>query len=173
MSDLIGRFLGFEERLGRGLVKFAYYILLIFLCVAAINAFFLYIFRLEFVSWILVPFQFIGLVIALRVVAEALLAILSIQDDSAHAEEMIDGFESGITPRPTAPAATATVHEPSKPAAMNAVEDADESEEEETASKPAAKKTTKKAAKKSAKKSAANGADSSGTDDTPEGSSAS
>ena len=111
VSDLIGRFLSFEERLGRGLVKFGYYLAIGFLVIWTVFALFKYLFSWQIGAFFLVPFQFIGLVIALRVTSETLLSILSIDENKPHGAS--DGFEAGITP---SPAPSTTMHETRAPA---------------------------------------------------------
>lgn len=98
MSDLIGRFLSFDELLGRGLVKFAYFITLFYLVVAHLFYLVTHLFALEIGEMLLVPFQFLFWVLAVRLIAEMLMAILSIDDRLQGVTVSNDGFEAGLTP---------------------------------------------------------------------------
>jgi hypothetical protein len=113
VSDLIGRFLSFEEHLGRGLVKFAYYVALFYLVVVSLYELVAHLFDGEFGRFLLVPFEFLLALLVLRVVAELVIAVLSIDDNLRGAAGTVDGMEAGLTPRPVATpshrqAATAT-----------------------------------------------------------------
>jgi hypothetical protein len=90
MSNAIGRFLSFEETLGKGLVKFAYYVLLAALAVMTLGLMIGAIGTmidgdvLEGLGlFILAPIRFAIAVIVLRVLAELVLAVLSIDDSLA------------------------------------------------------------------------------------------
>lgn len=115
MSDLIGRFLSFEEHLGRGLVKFAYYVALFYLVVIALYDMIGYLFGgFKLGQFLLVPFQFLLSVLVLRIAAEFMMAILSIDDNLQGANADTDGFEAGLTPQP---APSTTMHPTNAPAA--------------------------------------------------------
>ena len=98
MSDLIGRFLSFDELLGRGLVKFAYFISLFYLVVIHLFHLGNELYHLEIGNLLLVPFQFLFWVLVVRLIAEMLLAILSIDDRLQGVTVSNDGFEAGLTP---------------------------------------------------------------------------
>ena len=169
MNDLIGRFLTFEETLGRGLVKFAYFVvlaLLFFVMVASVIGGIVQMFD-DFGEglWQVVraPFAFLLWVILLRVGTEVVLAILSIDDnltEGARAQGQLPFGMGSSSPLPpsgdtasSAPAAPAT---PSpKPASSGAAK------AEKTPAKPAAKKTTKAAASTPSTKKTASAAKSS------------
>lgn len=99
MSDLIGRFLSFEEQLGRGLVKFAYYVALFYWTVISVFALIGHLISLDIGPFLLVPFWFLAGVLVLRVIAEFLIAVLSIDDTLRGATQPAEGFEAGLTPR--------------------------------------------------------------------------
>ncbi len=150
MTELIGRFLSFEEHLGRGLVKFAYYVALFYLVVLSLYdmvGFLFGGFRLG--QFLLVPFKFLISILVLRVVAELVMAILSIDDHLQQgARATDDGFEAGLTP--STPAPSTTIHDAATPAPPTApVEEA--SEETTGEAEEAARKAEKKAAKKAKK----------------------
>lgn len=115
MSDLIGRFLSFEEHLGRGLVKFAYYVALFYLVVVSLYGMIKYLFTMQFGEFLLVPFQFLLQLLLLRVGAELVMAILSIDDNLQGATTSTEGFEAGLTPSDRSASPT-TVHDSPKPA---------------------------------------------------------
>jgi len=150
MSELVGRFLSFEEDLGDGLVKFVYYVLLFLLIVTSlydwVMAFF-HIFAGK--PWsslglflVGVPLRFMLGLLLLRVGAEVILAILSIDDSLKKSEPDGDTMSSGLN-LGTVPASAST----KTPAEV--VED-----DEEPTARPRTKKATKKSAKKTAKKAA-------------------
>lgn len=138
MKTLASRFLTFEETLGAGLVKFAYYVLLTVLIVttivsmiAGIIAMFTTGFWVGLGALLIAPIQFVIGLILLRVATELVLAVLSIDDNLSGENGRGD---TALAPRiqpvpPTAPA------EP-KPAAKKT-----------TVKKAPTKKTTKKAVK--------------------------
>jgi hypothetical protein len=101
MKDVIGRFLTFQETLGAGLVKFAYYVLLtlfvIATLVAMIGGIILMFDDLGAGLWQLVaaPFQLVIAAILLRIATELVLAVLSIDD------QLTDGARTeGAMPKP-------------------------------------------------------------------------
>lgn len=104
MSDVIGRFLSFDEQLGRGLVKFAYFLSLFYLVVIHVVELFRHLIHLEIGPFLLVPFKFLLFVLALRIAAEFLIAVLSI-NDRLQEEAMVAeaGSSSGLTPEPGTP----------------------------------------------------------------------
>ncbi|MBB4658048.1 DUF4282 domain-containing protein [Parvularcula dongshanensis] len=176
MSDIIGRFLTFEETLGRGLVKFAYFVLLI---VGAIGTIVTMIggvvlmfedFGAGFWQFIAAPFWFLIAVILLRIGAEVVNAVLSIDDNLTHGARIDgrmparlpgvseSGTRAGVTPPPPASAATA-----SSSSAAHAATGAPN----EVVS-PAKKATKKRTKKKAAKKTAPSGPASSSSDATRE-----
>lgn len=108
MSELIGRFLSFEDHLGRGLVKFAYYLALFFAVVT--NVYFLLkaLFGFHLGDAVIVICQAALWIVVLRVGAELALAILSIDDNLQQGRRTGDGFEAGLTPA----AATKTTDTP-------------------------------------------------------------
>ena len=106
MSELIGRFLSFEEHMGRGLVKFVYYVLLFLLVVTTLYdlAIALYgMFAVKFWPnlWqflVFQPLKFFVMLLLLRVGAELIIAVLSI-DDNIRGEEMSDDtMSTGLNP---------------------------------------------------------------------------
>lgn len=124
MSDLIGRFLSFEDHLGRGLVKFAYYLALFYLVVVSLYELIKYLFAGQFGDFLLVPFQFLLQLLLLRIGAEVVMAILSIDDHLQGVATSTEGFEAGLTP---SDAPSTTVYDAAKPAPV------EEDAEEETA----------------------------------------
>ncbi|MEM6649067.1 MAG: DUF4282 domain-containing protein [Pseudomonadota bacterium] len=106
MSDLIGRFLSFEEHLGRGLVKFAYYVALFYLIVISLFEMITFLFGGKFGEFILVPFGFLLQLLLLRVGAELIMAVLSIDDNLQGNGFSADGVEAGLTPAPTTPSSS-------------------------------------------------------------------
>ncbi|WP_370336229.1 DUF4282 domain-containing protein [Parvularcula marina] len=102
MSDLIGRFLSFDEHLGRGLVKFAYFVSLFYIVVIHLFHLVGHLIHLDIGEFLLVPFKFLLWVLVLRILAEFLMAVLSIDDHLQTAGGMQDGFEAGLTPEPGA-----------------------------------------------------------------------
>lgn len=102
MSDLIGRFLSFEDHLGRGLVKFAYYLALFFLVVSTLYHMVRHLFDGDIGDFLLEPFQFVLWLVLFRVAAELALAILSIDDQLQGGIGSMEGFEAGLTPSPSA-----------------------------------------------------------------------
>ncbi|MEM6745820.1 MAG: DUF4282 domain-containing protein [Pseudomonadota bacterium] len=106
MTELVGRFLSFEETMGRGLVTFGYYLLLFLLVVTT-----LYDLVVAFAGFfgagflgnlgkflVLIPVRFVVTLIGLRVATEFLLAVLSI-DDGLRGETLDDDvLSSGLNP---------------------------------------------------------------------------
>lgn len=95
MKTVIGRFLTFEETLGKGLVKFAYFVLLAFLVAATVVAMIGGVVLMfdDFLEglwrFVVAPFQLVIAVILLRIGAEVVNAILSIDD------QLTDGARAG------------------------------------------------------------------------------
>lgn len=88
MNTIASRFLSFEEPLGAGLVKFAYFVIaavLLILMVIAMIAGIVAMFEVGFFAglgrFLLAPLQFVLALILLRVATEVVLAILSIDDN--------------------------------------------------------------------------------------------
>ena len=172
MSDLIGRFLSFEEHLGRGLVKFVYYLLIAVMVVMTISsmleAFFGLFSEAEGDFWshfgILFrePILLVIAIMLLRVVSEFILAVLSINDNLRQdaLSGSANGFETGLTPRPTQHPSTTTVTNVTEPAPRQDLP----SDEGEPVKKPVTKKTSKKSTKKATKKAAAPKTDDQGAD---------
>jgi hypothetical protein len=177
MSELVGRFLSFEDHLGRGLVKFVYYVLLfllvvttLFELVTALIAMFSGAFWPSLWAFlVLVPLNFFVRLLLLRVGAELVIAILSI-DDNLRGESSPDTMSTGlnpVTPPRAAPTMTAPIPrnetaedeaEDHGPVAGSTSEKRAEEADEDTraraqAAKPARKRTSRKASKKTAKKS--------------------
>ncbi|MEO1659011.1 MAG: DUF4282 domain-containing protein [Pseudomonadota bacterium] len=150
MTELVGRFLSFEETMGRGLVTFGYYLLLFLLIVTTLYDLivaFAGFFGAGFLGnmgkfFVLIPVQFIVMLIGLRVATEFVLAVLGINDSLK--SEPIDGdvFSSGLNP---------VRHPSSRMASAVAAEPVPAEDDEDEAPAPTAK-TTKKRAKKAAKK---------------------
>ena len=179
MDNIVSRFLTFEETLGRGLVKFAYFVILIGLVVWAVveiaGGVILLFDRPLAGLWEIVhtPFEFALWAMLLRVATELVLAILSIDDNLAEtaltgrgqdapaprvAESTAPVSAPTPTPAKTGPPADAPASSPAS--APTSSSSASGSAATSTASKPAAKtakrtpaKTTKKATKKTAKSS--------------------
>ena len=106
MSDLIGRFLSFEENLGRGLVKFVYYVLLFLLVVTTLYGLTVALFGMFTVKFwpnlwqflVFQPLKFFVMLLLLRVGAELIMAVLSI-DDSIRSEVATDDtMSTGLNP---------------------------------------------------------------------------
>lgn len=98
MSDLVGRFLSFDEHLGRGLVKFAYFVGLFYIVVTHIYLFFGHLFDLSIGALVLIPFKFLLWVLIIRIAAEFVIAVLSIDDHLQGVAASQEGFEAGLTP---------------------------------------------------------------------------
>ena len=182
MDNVVSRFLTFEETLGRGLVKFAYFVLLIGLVVWAvievIGGVVLLFDRPLAGLWEIVhtPFEFLLWVILLRVATELVLAVLSIDDNltenaiagrdtRAGLAAPRGGFEATRTPSVTTPVADAPASDASAPeAATSAKADtnagsvaASAASSTTSAARPATKaagRTTKAPARKTTKKTA-------------------
>lgn len=169
MSDLIGRFLSFEERMGRDLVRFAYYVGLFYLVVLSLFGLIGHLFAMEIGQFLLVPFKFLLWLLVLRVVAEVAMAILSMEEQMNPAGASGDGFEAGLTPPPgagspdpagasSAPAPETTIESGDQPAATGtsasggADGTADDGAKPTATKKTAAKRTTRKSTKKATKK---------------------
>lgn len=119
MSDLVGRFLGFEEPLGRALVKGGYYLGLLYLVISTLYAVVRHIWTGKWGNLLWEPLEFVVALIALRLGAELMLAVFSIEQHLRADRADNDGFEAGLTPaRPPRPAPAAD------PAAMAATADA-------------------------------------------------
>ena len=103
MNTIASRFLSFEEPLGAGLVKFAYFVIaavLLLLMVIAMIAGIVTMFEVGFLTglgrFLLAPLQFVLALILLRVATEVVLAILSIDD------QLTDGTRTeGAMPIPS------------------------------------------------------------------------
>ncbi|ADM08944.1 heat shock protein HtpX [Parvularcula bermudensis HTCC2503] len=184
MSDLIGRFLSFEDHLGRGLVRVLYYVALFYVVVITLYETANHVFDLDIGLLLLVPFKFILTVLVLRVASEVLIAILSIDDHLKGQAVTGGGFEAGLTTSDPAQASTRDLTEaadepddlpaqggeepavstgPQSSATMKRA--ATKTATKKTATKKAAKKATKKATKKTAAKSTTNGSAPSPTTD--------
>ena len=152
MTELVGRFLSFEDRMGRGLVTFGYYLLLFLLVVTTLYDMILAFagffgsgfFRNLGKFFILIPVQFIVMLIGLRVATEFVLAVLGIEEGLKREPLDTDVLSSGINP----------VRQPSQMAgAPTAEREAPEPAEDEALAQTA--KTTKKRSRKAAKKTTA------------------
>ena len=155
MTELIGRFLSFEEHMGRGLIMFGYYLLLFLLVVTTLYDLvvtFGGFFGPHFIGnlgkfLILIPVRFVVMLVGLRVATEFVLAVMGI-DESLKREPLdYDVLSSGINP----------VRQPQSQMASAAPAEAasDDADEEESApSSKTAKKRTKKTTKKTRKKAA-------------------
>jgi hypothetical protein len=152
MSELVGRFLSFEEHLGRGLVKFVYYVLLFLLVVStvfglvtAVIGMFSGPFWPNLWSFlVMVPLTFLVSLLLLRVGAELVLAILSIDDNLRLEGSDTDSMSTGLNPV-TPPRAAPTMTAPISPAPM--AESSSEPQAEQPA-EPVAPKTSEKAPRK-------------------------
>ena len=129
MSDLIGRFLSFDEHLGRGLVKFAYFVSLFYVVVIHLFMLVAHLIDLDFGRLLLVPFKFLIWVLLIRVAAELVLAVLSIDDHLQDARAMGDGFEAGLTPDPHAAASGAPTQKAEAPTVVEDTGDEPERED--------------------------------------------
>jgi hypothetical protein len=165
MSELVGRFLSFEDHLGRGLVKFVYYVLLFLLVVTTIFELVMAVvsmFSGEFWAglwafFVIVPLSFLVKLLLLRVGAELVIAILSI-DDNLRLDGANDTISTGLNPvTPPRAAPTMTAPVAPAPAAESSSEPFAEGADDPVAPKPPAKKAParKRRAKKSTKKAAA------------------
>ncbi|MCQ8183830.1 DUF4282 domain-containing protein [Parvularcula maris] len=169
MSELVGRFLSFEDHLGRGLVKFVYYVLLFLLVITTLFELvtaLIGMFNGEFWAslWaflVLVPLNFFVRLLLLRVGAELVIAILSI-DDNLRGESSADTISTGlnpVTPPRAAPTMTAPIT-PSRTAGSTSEKRAEAADEEAadappTPTKAAKKRPPRKRTKKAAGKTAA------------------
>lgn len=124
MSELVGRFLSFEEHLGRDLVKFVYYVLLFLLVVTTIYDLGVAVGQMfggKF--WpaagrflVRIPLEFFVSLLLLRVGAELVMAVLSIDDNLRSGMTEGDTMSSGLNPPAHPPAAAPTMKTPSRPA---------------------------------------------------------
>ena len=159
MDNVVSRFLTFEETLGRGLVKFAYFVLLIGLVVWAvievIGGVVLLFDRPLAGLWEIVhtPFEFLLWVILLRVATELVLAVLSIDDNltenaiagrdtRAGLAAPRGGFEATRTPSVTTPVADAPASDASDASAPEAATSAKADTNAGSAAASAASSTT-------------------------------
>lgn len=120
MSDLVSRFLSFEEVMGRSLVRFFYYVLLFILVVTTLYD--MVVTLMGFFSpqvlknlgrfFVLIPVMFGLKLLALRVGTELVLAILnieaSLQSDDLNADVMSSGLNP-VADRPSQPPASKMV----------------------------------------------------------------
>lgn len=139
MSDLIGRFLSFDERLGKGLVRFTYYVALFYAVVIHLYALAVHGWRLDIGMFLLVPFKFLIWVLILRVTAEVLIAILSIEENQQPPVTGSEGFEAGLTPSPVPPQDPSPSAAPAEPEDPDA--DEDDGPEESLEDNPSATET--------------------------------
>lgn len=104
MGTIVSRFLTFQETLGKGLVKFAYFVLLALLAITTVIAMISGIVLMfdDFLAglgrFLFAPIQFVVAAILLRIGAEVVNAILSIDDqltDGARADGKVPGLRSG------------------------------------------------------------------------------
>lgn len=154
MKTLASRFLSFEETLGAGLVKFAYFVLLFVLVVLTVIAMIAGIvsmvdgsFGAGLAQFLLAPLQLVLALILLRVGTEVVLAILSIDD------HLTDGARHAAALPGTAAAGAAYVADGGSASTSAAASST--ATKKATSTKKAAKKTARKsAAKKAASKSA-------------------
>lgn len=152
MTELIGRFLGFEEKMGRGLVTFGYYLLLFLLVVTT-----LYDLLVAFAGFfgagffgnlgkflVLIPVRFIVMLIGLRIGTEFVLAVLNIDDSLKNDPLDTDILSSGLNPvrRPSSPMEA--------PEPVQTPMDDDAGVEEPLPTVPTTKKRTRKSTKKAA-----------------------
>lgn len=146
MSELIGRFLSFEEHLGRGLVKFVYYVLLFLLVVttlyelgSAVGGMFGGKFLPNLWQFLIVqPFRFFVMLLLLRVGAELFIAVLSIDDNLRGEATPEDTMSTGLNPvappnpAPTMKKAKAPVETSEPEVQTSEPEASDDSSEDET-----------------------------------------
>lgn len=119
MSELVGRFLSFEEHMGRELVKFAYYVLLFLLVVTSLYEMVMALFGMfAHKFWpnlwqflVVVPLTFVVSLLLLRVGAELVIAVLSIDDNLQAGDQTGDVMSTGLNVA-SPPAAPATVKRP-------------------------------------------------------------
>lgn len=100
MSDLIGRFLSFEDHFGRGLVKFAYYLGLAFLVITHAYWILKDVFTLHLGDAIVTFCHGILAIVLIRVASELALSLFSIDENLQNGMPRDEGFEAGITPTP-------------------------------------------------------------------------
>jgi hypothetical protein len=159
MSELVGRFLSFEEHMGRSLVKFVYYVLLfllvvstLFEMVAALIAMFDDRFWPNLGQFlVLIPLRFFVSLLLLRVGAELVIAVLSIDDNLQNGHNVGDTMSSGLNPAPVPPAPSRMNVEPAEPEPeVGEIPVAKKAPAKKATKKRSTKKATKKAAKKSA-----------------------
>ncbi|NNU15746.1 DUF4282 domain-containing protein [Parvularcula sp. ZS-1/3] len=106
MSELVGRFLSFEEHLGRGLVKFVYYVLLFLLVVTTLfglgSAVYMMFAKAFWPNlWqflVFIPLRFFVALLLLRVGAEVVIAVLSIDDNLRGESASPDSLSTGLNP---------------------------------------------------------------------------
>ncbi|GGY46572.1 DUF4282 domain-containing protein [Parvularcula lutaonensis] len=152
MSELIGRFLSFEEHLGRGLVKFVYYVLLFLLMMTtlydlgvAVGQMFGGKFWLGLGKFVVrIPLEFIVSLLLLRVGAELIMAVLSIDDHLRSGIRDGDTMSSGLNAPSHPPAAAPTLKTPSAEVANDLDDDAEEPTSEKTEEEGSEGETTEK-----------------------------
>ena len=128
MQELIGRFLSFEEHLGRGLVKFVYYVLLFLLVVTTLYDLVVALATMVSVRFwaglwkflVVLPLRFFVMLLLLRVGAELVLAVLSIDDnlktDDAEDDTISTGLNPVTAPKPAPTMKTAPADNPAEAA---------------------------------------------------------
>jgi len=103
MTELVGRFLSFEDHMGRGLVRLLYYVLLFLLVVTTAWELLVTFSNLSDKFWtnlwrllVIEPFTFVVKVLFLRLAAELVMAILSIDDSLQTGAPSGDIMSSGL-----------------------------------------------------------------------------
>ena len=103
MSELVGRFLSFEERLGRGLVRLSYYVLLFLLVMTSLWDITTSVGQFGDEFWhnlwrvlVTIPFTFFVKLLLLRLGAEVIMAVLSISESLQTAGPEGDVMSSGL-----------------------------------------------------------------------------
>ena len=104
MQELVGRFFSFEEHLGRGLVRLLFYVLVFLLIVTTAWELVVTLSHLTKMFWtnlwrllVIVPFTFLVKLLMLRLGAEVILAVLSIDDSLRSGSSDGDVMSSGLS----------------------------------------------------------------------------
>lgn len=156
MSELVGRFLSFEDQMGRGLVRFVYYVLLFLLVVTTLWEIVTTAGKLGDDFWhnlwdilVIIPLSFLVKLLLLRVGAELVMAVLSIDDHLQGGMPEGDVMSSGLN---VAARRGAPVPQPAQPDPQPATDEAQDGDG--PPAKPATKKRAGTGGKKAARKTA-------------------
>ncbi|MEM1379825.1 MAG: DUF4282 domain-containing protein [Pseudomonadota bacterium] len=117
MSDLVSRFLSFQEHMGRGLVRLVYYVLVFLLVVTTLYEMTTSFGAMTETFWsnmwrvlVIIPLMFFVKLLLLRLAAELVLAVQSINESLQSGTPQGDVMSSGLNLGGHSPAAPASEH---------------------------------------------------------------